>query len=304
MPLTHILVDFENTQPAAADVALLRGRNQRLWIFRGPGQRKYDAEFAEALMALGERVGVVRCEKAGRNALDMHIAFQIGRLLAEAGDADGDAPSLGFVVVSRDTDYEPLLQYVRKLGYPARRVISMRSALDAEPAEKATATKAAKTKRAPSAAKVARPAAAKAARKAPAAKVAKEAPAAKAAKEAVAKGAREAAAKVAKETPAARVAKAPAKAVTRGAKASPRAAQPPAATSATDVGPLVEKVIDRLRDHPRNRPTRRDRLESWLASHLRGKLAGDHDVATIIAALDKRGVVAFAGTKVEYPQWT
>ena len=48
MTLTHILVDFENVQPSAADIALVRGDALRLAIFRGPGQMKYAADVAEA----------------------------------------------------------------------------------------------------------------------------------------------------------------------------------------------------------------------------------------------------------------
>jgi outer membrane biosynthesis protein TonB len=126
MPLTHILVDFENTQPKADEVARAAGGERRLWIFRGPGQKKYDAEFAEALLALGEQARVVRCEKSGANALDMHIAFELGRLAA--AQAPG-AAAPAFIVVSKDTDYEPLLQYLRKLGFSARREKTLKSAL-------------------------------------------------------------------------------------------------------------------------------------------------------------------------------
>ncbi len=126
MPLTHILVDFENTQPKADEVARAAGGERRLWIFRGPGQKKYEAEFAEALLALGEQARVVRCEKSGANALDMHIAFELGRLAA--AQAPG-AAAPAFIVVSKDTDYEPLLQYLRKLGFSARREKTLKSAL-------------------------------------------------------------------------------------------------------------------------------------------------------------------------------
>lgn len=280
MTLTHILVDFENTQPSAADVSLLRAPSQapaaqrgreaeerRLWIFRGPGQKKYDAEFAEALQALGDRVRFVKCEKSGRNALDMHIAFQIGRLLGELTEAQ---KATAFVVVSRDTDYEPLLQYVRAQGYAATRVTSVREALGAAPAPKAAVAKAARTKAVPAPAPKARPAAAKP-------KAAKKAPAAKAARTAT---------KVVS-------AKGTARAATRPVQAP--AAQP--------IDELVDKVFDRLRDYPKNRPTRRDRMESWLASHLRSKLAGG-EIPAIVAALEKRGVVRFEGNKIEYPMWS
>ena len=48
MTTTHILVDFENVQPTAADISLARGDGVRLAIFRGPGQKKYSADVAEA----------------------------------------------------------------------------------------------------------------------------------------------------------------------------------------------------------------------------------------------------------------
>lgn len=270
MTVTHILVDFENTQPSAQDIALLRDVDQRLWIFRGPSQKKYDAEFAEALLPLSERVRVIKCEKSGRNALDMHIAFQIGRLLGERTAPPSKPPDVSFVVVSRDTDYEPLLLYVRAQGYQATRVTSIGEALGAAPARTTGAAKAGKS-RSTTAGTAAKPrlsgSKTSATRKAPSSKAAK--------------GAKVAASKT----------------VMKGAAKS-IAVEGPASIDA-----LADKVVDYLRAHPRPRPTRRDRLQSWLASHLRSKLA-DGDVPAIVAALEQRGVVSFIGNKIEYPQWS
>jgi hypothetical protein len=279
MPLTHILVDFENTQPSAADVALLRDAQQHLWIFRGPSQKKYDAEFAEALLVLGERLHIVKCAKSGRNALDMHIAFQMGRLLGESTPPEGALPAFTFVIVSRDTDYEPLLQYMRSLGCPATRVPSVREALGAAPAEKAGVARAARAKSAATAPRAGAAGAAQQSKRTPAAK-----------------------AKPAKKTPAAKAAKAATKSA--GARAAAKTAPPaPAAESPLPVEELVDKVAEHLRDRPRNRPTRLDKLQSWLQSHLRSKLAGA-DVPDIVERLERRGLVRFAGNKVEYPMWT
>lgn len=272
MTVTHILVDFENTQPSAQDVALLRDSDQRLWIFRGPSQKKYDAEFAEALLPLAARVRVIKCEKSGRNALDMHIAFQMGRLLGELTQETSAPAAFVFVVVSRDTDYEPLLQYIRAQGYAARRVTSVREALGAAPVQvqPAGVARSAKSKT-----EAARP---ESKSRAPAAK-----------------------SRTAKKAPVAKVAKAAPKAAAPR-RAAKRTASPAAARATDPVVELVDMVIDRLRDHPKNRPTRRDRMESWLASHLRSKLAGG-DVPAIVEGLEKRGVVTFSGNKIEYPMW-
>ncbi|HTT11528.1 MAG TPA: PIN domain-containing protein [Burkholderiaceae bacterium] len=270
MTVTYILVDYENTQPTAQEVALLHDADQRLWIFRGPSQKKYDAEFAEALLPLAGRVRVVRCEKSGRNALDMHIAFEMGRLLGELAGQAGGSPAFAFTVVSRDTDYEPLLQYIRTQGYAANRVTSIREALGASPAEQAGVAKGGRSgagSRATAAEAHAPPARKKPTRKTPAAKAVKKSPKA---------------------------------AVTKSAA---KAAGTTGATDAAEsIDALVDKAVDRLRDYPKQRPTRRDRLESWLSSHLRSRLAG-RDVQPVIAALEQRGVVRFSANKIEYPAW-
>ena len=135
MTLTHILVDFENVQPSAADIALVRGDHLRLAIFRGPGQMKYAADVAEAWQPLGANVSFIRCAKAGRNAVDMHIAFSLGALVASHGSAGHR--NARFVIVSRDTDFDPLLMHIRNQGYEAARVASIKAALDGRGGESA-----------------------------------------------------------------------------------------------------------------------------------------------------------------------
>jgi hypothetical protein len=270
MSVTHILVDFENTQPSAQDVALLREANQYLWIFRGPSQKKYDAEFTEALLPLADRVRVIKCEKSGRNAVDMHIAFQMGRLLGELKQTSGAAPVFAFVVVSRDTDYEPLLQYIRAQGQAARRVTSVREALGTVASQAIGVAKATKTR---------------ASQAATASKAGKAEPKSNTVK---------------KKAKVSKTVKIAGKAVAARSAVKEQATE---AAAAKPVAELVDTVIDYLRDHPKHRPTRRDRMEAWLASHLRSKLAGN-DLLAIVAALEQRGVVRFAGKKIDYPLWS
>jgi hypothetical protein len=294
MELTHILVDFENLQPRAKDVELVRGDHLRLWIFRGPQQKKFDAELVEALQPLGENVKYIRCEKAGRNALDMHVAFHLGLLLREHEQSGAARKSVRFVVVSNDTDYEPLLHYIGSLGFAATRVPSIRAAVGAGGAEKEKEK--GKDKAGGKAAKAKSAAPAPAAKKTAATKPA-------AAKEA---GAKEAGAKPAAAAKQPRAAKkATASKSTAAGKAQKTAgstppAPPPAKTGAPD---LVEKYIEHLRSHPKNRPSKRKKLEAHVASSLRGKVDADA-VPDLVSELERRGVVAITGTKVEYPLWS
>jgi hypothetical protein len=263
MTETHILVDFENVQPSAADIALVRGDALRLAIFRGPGQMKYAADVAEAWQPLGAHVSFIRCAKAGRNAVDMHIAFYLGELVAaHAGNGGRRAR---FVIVSRDTDFDPLLMHIRSQGFDASRVASIKAALGgAEP----------KTERA------------RGARAAPAAEPAKpaspKAPAA--AKKSAAKKA------VAKKAPARKTASAGA------AKKEPKAAAANAAPAPADAR---TRVIDSLRRMGDKRPAKRPGLERHIESHL-GRNLAPGALEALLQQLERENVLVFDGTKVQY----
>jgi hypothetical protein len=130
MPLIHLLFDLENLRPSPGEIALVRAEQYRLWVFRGPNQKKYDAELAEAWQPLGKRVEFVRCTRNGKNALDFHIAFVMGRIVGTpdlasfAGDGGAE-----FVVVSKDNGFDALFEYVQSLGYKAARATSLTEAV-------------------------------------------------------------------------------------------------------------------------------------------------------------------------------
>jgi len=170
MKLTYILIDFENVQPASEDMSLIRGADYRVRLFHGPHQNRFDAEMVKALQPLGVQLEYVRCERKGKNALDFHIAFYLGRLVQECETA---ATPLGnkdaFFVVSKDGGFDTLLNHIRTLGYRAERVASVPEALAfGERTTTVAATKPA-AKAAPSPKKVAASKPAAIAKKAPAA---------------------------------------------------------------------------------------------------------------------------------------
>lgn len=286
MTLTYILVDFENVQPTAQDIALVRGEGLRLWIFRGPGQKKYSADVAEAWQPLGDNVNFIPCAKPGRNALDMHIAFYVGRLIGEHQSA-GTQRGTRFVVVSKDTDYDPLLIHIREvLGCTATRVTTIKAALSGDGAAR-TEPRAAKSRHA--------------AGRSPVAKAAKAAKATHAVKVALAPRT----AHAARTAPATKVTRGPAakkvaakKTVTK-ASAPPRAPAAKKVTVAPPVPDAKQKVIDSLRRMGEKRPNRRKGLEHHIESHLGRKLAPGA-VPDVIAALERDGVLTFNDKKVEY----
>ena len=104
MNLTYILIDFENVQPAAEELSLIRGADYRVRLFHGPHQNRFDADVAKALQPLGSQLEYFQSEAKGKNALDFHIAFALGRLVQEGGVTFASTGSkMRFVVVSRDS---------------------------------------------------------------------------------------------------------------------------------------------------------------------------------------------------------
>lgn len=120
-----VLVDFESVQNI--DFSQLAG--SRLVVFAGEVQRKVPIEVAMGLQALGERARWVRSSGVGPNALDFHIAFEIGRMV-EKGERGP------MFVLSRDRGFDPLLTWLgAEHRIPARRVTCLAEAFDAGPAD-------------------------------------------------------------------------------------------------------------------------------------------------------------------------
>ena len=262
MTITHILVDFDNVKPTAADIGLVRGDKTRLAVVRGPQQTRYEADLAEALHAMGGQVSFTRCARAGKNAADMQIAFLLGELVA--GLPAGTHKGVRFVVISKDKDFDPLLAYLQAKGFDATRAASFKAALGgrAEPPARPAKTRTGKAAEPASG----KPAPAKAAAKKSAAK--KAAPAQKASA----------------AQPAARKA---AHAAARTASKSPRTPDP------------IARVIEGLQRKGEERPGKRKGLERFIESHL-GRNLAPGQLDELVARLERDGVLVFHDNKVEY----
>lgn len=99
----YVLVDFENVQPD--NLSLLNGGRFKVKVFLGKNQTKISVETARALQALGSDAEYIQIEGNGKNALDFHIAYYIGRLAAEA-------PESCFYIISGDSGFGPLVKHL------------------------------------------------------------------------------------------------------------------------------------------------------------------------------------------------
>jgi hypothetical protein len=108
----YLLLDFENVQPKS--LPALVGADIRVMVFLGTNQNKVPVELAVSLQSLGTQAEYVQVSGSGRNALDFHIAFALGRLVKEV-------PEGTFFVISKDTGFDPLLDHLRADGVDAHR---------------------------------------------------------------------------------------------------------------------------------------------------------------------------------------
>lgn len=138
------LIDFENVQPTS--IGLLKPGACRIHVFVGQSQKNVPVELSQALQPFGSDGRYIQITGNGRNALDFHIAFYIGRLAH-------DHPDARFTIVSGDKGYDPLVQHLATLGIACRRVAALPGA--AKPAKPPAAAKPVTKKSASSAPKTA-----------------------------------------------------------------------------------------------------------------------------------------------------
>ncbi len=114
-----VLIDYENVRTfSSADLSVLKAEEVRVKLFLGVHNREIGVDLVDALLPLGSRVELVRLRTAGTNALDLLIAFYIGKLWHET-------PESTFYIISKDADYNPLIKNLKAIGVDAHRRTSI-----------------------------------------------------------------------------------------------------------------------------------------------------------------------------------
>ncbi len=116
MATHHVLIDYENVQPK--NLAALRGDSQdhvfRIIVFVGANQQKLPRDLVFEMQSFGGDARYIEVTGSGRNALDFHIAYYLGKL-AKPGSNDH------FHVVSKDTGFDPLIRHLQENGIQVER---------------------------------------------------------------------------------------------------------------------------------------------------------------------------------------
>jgi len=109
----HVFVDFENVQDI--DLGALGDDPVELTVVLGKDQKAPPSRLLASLLERTGSLRLVKLQHAGRNALDMSLAYHVGA--AAARDPGGT-----FHILSEDKDYDPLISHLQRTGIAAVRV--------------------------------------------------------------------------------------------------------------------------------------------------------------------------------------
>ncbi|GBO54295.1 hypothetical protein APA_2243 [Pseudanabaena sp. lw0831] len=104
MRSNYILIDYENVQNI--DLTCLKEKSFYIKIFIGTNQTKIPIDLVLKSQELGNQVEWIQINGSGKNALDFHITFVLGKLVQK--DPEGF-----FHIISKDTGFDPLITYLK-----------------------------------------------------------------------------------------------------------------------------------------------------------------------------------------------
>ncbi len=118
MATNYVLVDFENVQPDSLEALASGAFKVKVFVGAQQAKGRVSFEFSESMQKLGAHAEYVRIARSGPNAVDMHIAYYVGRLLEKE-------PHAAVYIISRDTDFDPLIEYLEARGSQCKRLRSI-----------------------------------------------------------------------------------------------------------------------------------------------------------------------------------
>jgi hypothetical protein len=103
-PEHHVFVDFENVP--SVDLTPIADLPVTVTVLIGGAQNKLDTNLALQIHAHAAKIRPVRLAASGRNALDLTLAYYLGRAVLERAATE-------FHIVSQDKDFDPLIAHLR-----------------------------------------------------------------------------------------------------------------------------------------------------------------------------------------------
>lgn len=119
-----LLIDFENVQKL--DFELIDLTDTEIAIFVGKSQNRIPFPIVEKTQTLGERVKWLKIAGDGKNNLDFHIAFELGRLCEKL------KKDIELIILSMDSGYDSLMKYINDSGIPIKRISNLAELADSK----------------------------------------------------------------------------------------------------------------------------------------------------------------------------
>jgi hypothetical protein len=118
-----ILVDYENVQDVNTDVI---NNNMKMLIIVGENQNKIPIELIQKIQPFGNSIEWLQIKSNGKkNALDFFIAYFLGCYISTQNNKE-------YIIYSKDTGYDPLIEYLKSRNVNVRRIVSFKQLDDIE----------------------------------------------------------------------------------------------------------------------------------------------------------------------------
>lgn len=121
MKNNYILVDFENIQNI--DLESIRNKSFYVKIFVGTNQTKIPIDLVLKSQELLGQIEWIQINGSGKNALDFHIAFVLGKITQKD-------PEAFFHIISKDTGFDPLIAYIKDQKILCKRSTDISAVMD------------------------------------------------------------------------------------------------------------------------------------------------------------------------------
>jgi hypothetical protein len=116
MGKTILFVDYENIQNI--NLAVINRKDTQIKIFVGQAQTKIPFDLVQTAQKFGNSLEWIKIEGTGKDSLDFHIAFYLGKITKYKKNTL-------FIILSKDKGFDPLIQHICKQNIPCRRIESL-----------------------------------------------------------------------------------------------------------------------------------------------------------------------------------
>ncbi len=112
-----LIVDYENQRDLSLES--LDPEILEVWFFVGKTQNKLPFELVASTQHFGNSLRWIKIEGDGKNNLDFHIVFELGRLSTQINTVKE------VFVLSRDKGFDAVIEYINRTGLNVKRVVNL-----------------------------------------------------------------------------------------------------------------------------------------------------------------------------------